>query len=345
MRRSGRSRMTPRVGGRRDLLLPALGVPHGGGLAPGPAASVFLVGQHAPDLLVVPSECSCSPPLGYALAGQFLGDPGDGAALDKPGEDLAHPTGLLLADTQALLGFGPTPFQLLRPVRVEVIRIVAVGEVAGAAVVQHAPFLPPPDQVAEIADGGAVLHLHRFDAQFPSFLERVDALAGGDEPAACKNEVLDECAGVVRPCQAGLVVDGQDGHLAPSDHRQQFLVAVSAALGARLGLVADDQGALCGHAEPGQVASDIALLVVAAVRALHVRRVARVDDDRLHDSPLGAARSANERAVATGWWASIRRRGGREAPCDRGPAPPTAAPHPLRSHRLPGRLPTPTATR
>src|SRR5438309_9077561 len=117
---------------------------------------------------MVPPDGARPVVLGRPLPRQFLGNPRYGSFFEKPYEDLANPCGLRFVDAQAFLRLGPAPLQLLGPVGVNVVGLVAEGKVPRAAVVQHPALLTPANQVAEIANGGAVFHLQRLDAQLPT---------------------------------------------------------------------------------------------------------------------------------------------------------------------------------
>ncbi len=230
-------------------------------------------------LLRVPPRLRRAMPLGHPEPGQLAGDPPDRLAGDEPVEHPPHPLRLVLAYHKTLLRLGPAAGELRGPVCVQVVRRVPEREVAGAAVGHDPPLLAAVDAVLQVAERLSVVKLEHL--QLPPAGRGVDALSGRDEPAASEDEILDERVRVLGAGEPGLVVDSQHRNLAAGDHVAQPLEPVAGGLGARLGLVVDDDDLQPDDPQPGQRGADLPLLVGAAVGPLHVGGIPAVDDDVL----------------------------------------------------------------
>jgi len=137
--------------------------------------------------------------------------------------------------------------------------------------IEDSTLLTAADTAPELSDRRRVVQLHHSDAELPPFLIGVDSFASADEPATEENNVVDQHEGVICPAETALVIDDQQPDPAGVHQVHQLGESVAPGLGARYRLVLDDQRPGAGHAELRQSGPYLALLVLAAFRALHVR--------------------------------------------------------------------------
>ncbi len=235
-------------------------------------------------LLRVPAKSRCSPPLRNVTLGEFACNPADRSALREPAKNLPNMRGFLLADFHSLLRLRTTPSELFRPVGVQVVRFVAIREITGTAVGFDPSLLTPMHPMPQITDCLSMVQLKDFHFQLPPVSDRVDAFPGRDEPPIRIDQVFNERISIRRPAQPRLIIHGQDRDLTFCNHVAQLTKPIAFGMRTRLSLIVDHDNVVAfigDNPSPCKRRTHRPFLVAAALRPLHVRRIATINDNLL----------------------------------------------------------------